>query len=180
VPADALHHSVTMHRLRASLDTHLGWLEPGYRQEIERLLICLWQAIDALQLPIALFPLIDEHPGTDSRRKFRELLRATPQLIAVFGRNAGLTDDKDASARLHAFCSYGGLGLLRFRKQHETGEDETLLAQVIHPRLTNYLHFQKLAHPEQRLALSRLMPPRAIAFKSTRCPSHDKPDIYQV
>lgn len=159
VPADALHHSVTMHRLRASLDKHLGWLKPGYRQEIERLLISLWQAIDALPMSLALFPLVDEHPGTDSRRKFRKVLNTEPKLIAVFARHAGLTDDKDASARLHAFCSYGGLGLLRFRKQHETGEDETLLAQVIHPRLTNYLHFQKLAHPEERLALSRLMPP---------------------
>jgi hypothetical protein len=117
-------------------------------------------------MSLALFPLVDDHPGTDSRRKFREVLKATPKLIAVFAREAGLTDDKDASARLHAFCSYGGLGLLRFRKQHETGEDETLLAQIIHPRLTNYLHFQKLAHPEERLALSRLMPP-TIAYAQT-------------
>lgn len=156
---DPIRHGVITHRIAASLDQRLAAVTDLYRREIYRLVISFMLTIDELQLPIAVFPLVDEEPGAASRTRFRKVLHADSRIIAVFARHAGLSDDKDASARLHAFTSYGGLGLLRFRKKHSTGEDMTLLERVIDPRLTNYLHFRKLASPAEKLPLSAIMPP---------------------
>jgi hypothetical protein len=81
-----------MQRIRRSLDHHLSFLKPVFREEIERLLICLQEAIDALELSVSLFPLVDEYPGTSYRYQFRKRLNTdqlwtdtSTLLLSLFG-----------------------------------------------------------------------------------------------
>jgi hypothetical protein len=141
-------HTFMMARIRSALDRHLGWLKAYQRQEVERLLLVLQEVIDMLKLPVSLFPLVDEFPGSTYRSKIKILLRSDKRLVTVFAQLAELTDD-DASARLFAFVSYGGFGLLRFLKQDE-------LYGLLDRQLVEFIHFHKLAHPENSLLISQL------------------------
>jgi len=131
-----------MERIRIALAAHLGWLGQDDLREVERLLICLQEGIYALQLPIALFPIVDTFPENDCRRHFRNWLRTEPALISQFAARARLKEE-DGSARLHALSSYGGLGLLRLRQER--------LYRIIPRPIVHYVHFLKLAHINEYL-----------------------------
>lgn len=141
---------VLWQRIRQSMGKHLQQVQQHYRDEIEAWVRALHTVCEEHGIPVALFRLIDDQPGTTYRYAFRRLLNGNKKIIAACAQHMGCSQE-DASARLYAFATYGSPGLLRLRTLPSASyEDPVLLANLIDPRITTFIHFHKLQHPQTR------------------------------